>query len=42
MEREIETADELVDLGAASVETRGINWGDVDGIGLMPTGLSDD
>lgn len=34
---------ELIDLGAASVETQGLDVGQIDGAGLQPkTGLSDD
>lgn len=34
---------ELIDLGAASVETQGLDFGDIDGAGLQKqVGLSDD
>lgn len=43
MERINEDAVELIDLGAASVETQGLNSGEIDGFGYqVPTGLSDD
>ncbi len=43
MERINEDAIELIDLGAASVETQGLNAGEIDGIGYqVSTGLSDD
>ena len=42
MERETNEAVDLIDLGAASVETQGLFKGDVDGAGLIPFGLSDD
>jgi len=43
MNREFETSEELIDLGAASAETKGAAVGQGDEIGLLPrTGLSDD
>jgi hypothetical protein len=44
MEREvINESIDLIDLGVASVETHGSNFGDIDGVGqLKQTGLSDD
>ena len=43
MERINEDAIDLIDLGAASVETQGINLGEIDGVGYQPkTGLSND
>ncbi|MCA1196500.1 benenodin family lasso peptide [Sphingomonas sp. R647] len=42
MERINEDAVELIDLGAASVETQGLNEGLIDGFGYqVPIGLSD-
>ncbi|WP_141395850.1 benenodin family lasso peptide [Sphingomonas spermidinifaciens] len=42
MDRELNETVDLIDLGAASVETQGELQGDVDGAGLIPFGLSDD
>jgi hypothetical protein len=43
MERIKEDAVDLIDLGAASVETRGVNAGTIDGAGLQQKpGLSND
>lgn len=42
MDREAIEPVELIDLGAASVETQGAQDGDVDGLGKIPLGLSDD
>ena len=42
MERINEDAIDLIDLGAASVETQGKDDGNIDGAGFqLPTGLSD-
>lgn len=43
MERINEDAVDLIDLGTASVETQGLNAGEIDGFGYqVATGLSDD
>jgi hypothetical protein len=43
MNREPSEATDLIDLGAASVETQGADKGDTDFVGLIPlSGLSDD
>jgi hypothetical protein len=43
MNRELEHTDDLIDLGAASTETKGAVGSPGDEIGLLkPTGLSDD
>jgi len=43
MDRTYEAAEDVIDLGAASVETKGAVGGSGDVIGLLPeNGLSDD
>ncbi|MCW3837224.1 benenodin family lasso peptide [Sphingomonas canadensis] len=42
MDREPNETIDLIDLGVASVETQGAQDGDVDGLGKIPLGLSDD
>lgn len=42
MERISEDAVDLIDLGAASEETQGLDFGQIDGVGLQkPAGISD-